>query len=74
MLYYSLPKGNIKLIWEWLPMSKAIIKNRFKDQVMIITGAAGGIGKAAAIRAAKEGAKLVLADQKEQMSKNVSRN
>lgn len=49
-------------------MTQNVIKNRFKDQVMIITGAAGGIGKAAAIRAAKEGAKLVLADQKEEMS------
>lgn len=46
-----------------------IIKDRFKDKVMVITGAAGGIGKAAAIRAAKEGAKLVLADRKEEMSK-----
>ena len=45
-----------------------IIPNRFKDKVMIITGAAGGIGKACAIRAAKEGAKLVLGDQKEEMS------
>ena len=49
-------------------MTQNVIKDRFKDQVMIITGAAGGIGKAAAIRAAKEGAKLVLADQKEEMS------
>lgn len=49
-------------------MSNNIIENRFKDKVMIITGAAGGIGKAAAIRAAKEGAKLVLADKKEKMS------
>lgn len=49
-------------------MTKNVIENRFKDKVMIITGAAGGIGKAAAIRAAKEGAKLILADKKEQMS------
>lgn len=46
-----------------------IIIDRFKDKVMIITGAAGGIGKAVAVRAAKEGAKLVLADRKEEMSK-----
>lgn len=45
-----------------------IIENRFRDKVMVITGAAGGIGKACAIRAAKEGAKLVLADKKEEMS------
>ncbi|MDQ0148992.1 SDR family NAD(P)-dependent oxidoreductase [Eubacterium multiforme] len=46
-----------------------IIKDRFKDMVIIVTGAAGGIGKAIALRAAKEGAKLVLADVKEEMSK-----
>ena len=46
-----------------------IIKDRFKDSVMVVTGAAGGMGKAMAIRAAKEGAKLVLADRKEEMSK-----
>ena len=49
-------------------MSK-IINGRFNDKVMIITGAAGGIGKSVALRAAKEGAKLVLADRKEEMSK-----
>ena len=43
--------------------------NRFQDKVIIITGAAGGIGKAAALRAARERAKLVLADKKEEMSK-----
>lgn len=38
---------------------------RFEDKVMIITGAANGIGRATAIRATKEGAKLVLVDIKE---------
>ena len=47
-----------------------VIKDRFKDSVMIVTGAAGGIGKAIALRAAKEGAKLVLADRKVEMSKS----
>lgn len=37
--------------------------NRFKDKVMIITGAARGIGEATALRAAGEGARLVLADR-----------
>jgi meso-butanediol dehydrogenase/(S,S)-butanediol dehydrogenase/diacetyl reductase len=39
-----------------------IINERLKDQVAIITGAASGIGKAAAILFSKEGARLVLAD------------
>ncbi|AOK67842.1 SDR family NAD(P)-dependent oxidoreductase [Burkholderia multivorans] len=34
----------------------------FKDKVAIITGAAGGIGRASAIRFARAGAKVVLAD------------
>lgn len=38
---------------------------RFKDRVMVITGAAQGIGKAVAERAAAEGAKLVLIDRAE---------
>lgn len=33
-----------------------------KDKVVIITGAAGGIGKAAALRFAEEGSKVVVAD------------
>lgn len=39
---------------------------RFSDKVMIITGAATGIGRATAIRAAKEQATLVLVDLKKQ--------
>ena len=34
--------------------------NRFEDKVIIITGASGGLGHAAAVRLASEGAKLVL--------------
>lgn len=41
----------------------------FANKVAIITGAAGGIGKAVAIQMAKQGARLVLADQKTEESK-----
>jgi NAD(P)-dependent dehydrogenase (short-subunit alcohol dehydrogenase family) len=34
--------------------------NRFQDKVAVITGAAGGIGRAAARRFASEGARVVL--------------
>ena len=36
--------------------------NRVKGKVAIITGAAGGLGKAQALLLAREGAKLVLTD------------
>lgn len=45
-------------------MGKRYYAGRFEDKVMIITGAATGIGRATAIRASKEGAKLVLVDIK----------
>jgi dihydroxycyclohexadiene carboxylate dehydrogenase len=37
--------------------------DRFKDQVMVVTGAAQGIGRGVALAAASEGAQLVLADR-----------
>jgi NAD(P)-dependent dehydrogenase (short-subunit alcohol dehydrogenase family) len=35
---------------------------RFRDRVVVITGGAGGIGRAAAVRFASEGARVVLVD------------
>jgi meso-butanediol dehydrogenase / (S,S)-butanediol dehydrogenase / diacetyl reductase len=40
-------------------------KQRLKDKIAVITGAAGGIGRATAMLFAREGAKLVLADVQE---------
>ncbi|MGI4719676.1 MAG: 1,6-dihydroxycyclohexa-2,4-diene-1-carboxylate dehydrogenase [Janthinobacterium lividum] len=37
--------------------------DRFKDQVMVVTGAAQGIGRGVALAAAREGAQLLLADR-----------
>lgn len=37
--------------------------DRFKDQVMVVTGAAQGIGRGVTLAAAREGAQLVLADR-----------
>lgn len=44
-------------------MEKKFFAGRFEDKVMIITGGARGIGRATAIRAAKEGAKVVVVDR-----------
>ncbi|WP_137175467.1 1,6-dihydroxycyclohexa-2,4-diene-1-carboxylate dehydrogenase [Massilia sp. HP4] len=38
-------------------------RERFSDKVVVITGAAQGIGRGVALRAAREGARLVLADR-----------
>lgn len=42
-----------------------MIRKRFSGKVMVITGAAQGIGKGVALRAAEEGARLVLIDRAE---------
>lgn len=41
------------------------MKMEFKDKVVLITGAASGIGKAAAIAFAKEGANVIISDYNE---------
>src|SRR5438094_10011002 len=38
------------------------IPNRFRDQVALVVGAAQGIGRAIALRLAREGALVVIAD------------
>lgn len=40
---------------------------RFKDKSVLVTGAAGGIGRASAVAFAAEGARLVIADLKAEM-------
>lgn len=46
-----------------------VIKDRFKEKVFVVTGAAAGIGFEVAKRAAQEGALLVLADRKDDLSR-----
>ena len=45
---------------------------RLKDRVAIITGAAQGIGKAYALRFAREGAHVVAADIREEQARGVA--
>lgn len=42
-----------------------LFKDRFKDKVVIVTGAAQGIGRGVALRVAAEGAQVVMADRAE---------
>jgi NAD(P)-dependent dehydrogenase (short-subunit alcohol dehydrogenase family) len=46
-------------------MSKQLTDKTFQDKVVLVTGAAGGIGRAAALAFARAGAKLALADLSE---------
>ena len=42
--------------------------NRFENKVVVITGAAGGIGEATTRRIVSEGGKVVIADHSEKRS------
>jgi dihydroxycyclohexadiene carboxylate dehydrogenase len=44
---------------------------RFKDKVVVVTGAAQGIGKASALRFAREGGKVMIADRAEEQALQV---
>ena len=44
-------------------MSTALFAGRFAGKVLIVTGAAQGIGRAVALRAAREGGRVVLVDR-----------
>lgn len=44
-------------------MSRAHFAGRFKGKVLVVTGAAQGIGRAVALRAAKEGGKVLFVDR-----------
>lgn len=46
-------------------MSGARFAGRFSGKVLVVTGAAQGIGRAVAIRAAEEGGKVVFVDRAE---------
>ena len=49
------------------------IPNRFRDQVALVTGGAHGIAKAIAVRLAREGAKVVIADIDRKMLRRTER-
>lgn len=44
------------------PWEEAITPGRFDDQTVIVTGAASGIGRATALRIAKEGGRVIASD------------
>jgi dihydroxycyclohexadiene carboxylate dehydrogenase len=50
----------------------SVFKNRFKDKVVVVTGAAQGIGKAVTIRIAREGGKVVAVDRSEWLETSVN--
>lgn len=51
--------------------AKPIVHQRFKNKVVLITGATSGIGEASAIAFAKEGAKVFFCGRRESLGKEV---
>jgi NAD(P)-dependent dehydrogenase (short-subunit alcohol dehydrogenase family) len=49
-----------------------LIPHRFQDQVALVVGGAQGIGKAIAVRLAREGARLVIADMDRKMLRSTA--
>ena len=47
------------------------MSQRFENKVVVVTGAAQGIGKACAVRFAAEGASVVIADRAEEQARKV---
>ena len=48
--------------------------NRFENKVVIITGAAGGIGEATTRRIVSEGGKVVIADHSKEKAEQLAAN
>jgi len=52
----------------------ALVTGRFADRIAVVTGAANGIGRASALRLAREGADLVLVDREGDTLQGVARD
>src|SRR5262245_65683673 len=50
-----------------------LVSNRLADRIAVVTGAANGIGRASALRLAREGADLVLVDREGDTLQGVAR-
>jgi NAD(P)-dependent dehydrogenase (short-subunit alcohol dehydrogenase family) len=51
----------------------ALVTDRFADRIALVTGAANGIGRASALRLAREGADLVVVDREGDTLQGVAR-